>query len=337
MPNLFGHFNLPADFLTRFLKSQFTTLPHPTHPFTSQTILITGSNTGLGLSAATHFVRLGASRVILACRSLQRGLSAASQISSAYPSSACVIEVWQVDVGNYASVQEFCARVAKLERLDVVVENAGIAVPRFELLEGMESTVTVNVLGTFLMALGVLPSLRESARRWDAQGRLVIVASDAHEQAMFRERKAPNLMDALRDPNSSYQQERYNVSKLLEILVVRELASKMTASGKSPVILNTLTPGFCHSELMRHALFPLNVLAWLGKALIARTTEVGSRTLVAAAAAGEESHGQYMADCKVDRPSKWVRSEEGMEVQKRVYEEVMLALEEIQPGITKNI
>ncbi|KAM3084232.1 hypothetical protein ACMFMG_001663 [Clarireedia jacksonii] len=337
MPNLLGHFNLPAGFLTRFLKSQFTPLPYPTQSFASQTILITGSNTGLGLSAAAHFVRLGAARVILACRSLQKGLAAASQLSSSYPASPCVIEVWQVDLGSYASIVEFCARVAKLDRLDVVLENAGIAVPTFELLEGMESTVTVNVLGTFLMALGVLPSLRESAKRWDTVGRLVIVASDAHEQAVFRERKAPNLMEALRDPNSDYQQDRYNLSKLLEILLVRELAPKLANSGKPPVILNTLTPGFCHSELMRNAVFPLNVLAWIGKALIARTTEVGSRTLVAAAAAGEESHGQYMVDCKVDQPSKWVRSEEGMKVQKRVYEEVMLALEQVQPGITKNI
>jgi retinol dehydrogenase-12 len=34
-------------------------------------------------------------------------------------------------------------------------------------------------------------------------------------------------------------------------------------------------------------------------AIIARTTEVGSRTLVAAVAAGEESQGSYMADCRV--------------------------------------
>jgi len=33
--------------------------------------------------------------------------------------------------------------------------------------------------------------------------------------------------------------------------------------------------------------------------LVARTTEAGSRTLVAGLAAGEESHGKYMADCRV--------------------------------------
>lgn len=111
----------------------------------------------------------------------------------------------------------------------------------------------------------------------------------------------------------------------------------MDASGKPKVILNTLTPGFCHSELMRHAQFPLNVLARIGKALVGRTTEVGSRTLLAAAGAGEESHGTYMADCKVSQPSKWVRSEDGEKVQKKVYKELLGILEGIEPGITKNI
>lgn len=64
---------------------------------------------------------------------------------------------------------------------------------------------------------------------------------------------------------------------------------------------------------------------------------MGSRTLVAAACAGEESHGEYMPDCQVGEVSAWVRSEKGMETQKRVYDELMGILEGIEPGVTKNI
>jgi retinol dehydrogenase-12 len=71
-----------------------------------------------------------------------------------------------------------------------------------------------------------------------------------------------SIFDALKSPN--YQSDRYNVSKLLEVLIIRELAPAMTAS-RAPVILNNLTPGFCHSELMRHATFPLSFFGWLGK------------------------------------------------------------------------
>lgn len=156
-------------------------------------------------------------------------------------------------------------------------------------------------------------------------------------QAKFNERNAPSIFKALADPKGQYQGDRYNLSKLLEILTVRELAPALSASGKPKVILNTLTPGFCHSELMRHAVFPLNVLGWIGKRLIGRSTEMGSRTLVAASVAGDESHGQYMADCVVKEPSKFVRSPEGEKAQRRVYEELLQILEGIEPGVPKNI
>jgi retinol dehydrogenase 12 len=154
-------------------------------------------------------------------------------------------------------------------------------------------------------------------------------------QARFKEESAPKIFEALM--SDKYQPDRYNVSKLLEILTVRSLAPAMTTSSKPKVILNTLTPGFCHSELMRDAVFPLNLLGWIGKKLIGRTTEMGSRTLVAAACAGEVSHGQYMTDCQVGEVSAWTRSEMGNETQKRVYDELMVILDRIEPGVTKNI
>jgi retinol dehydrogenase-12 len=111
----------------------------------------------------------------------------------------------------------------------------------------------------------------------------------------------------------------------------------MNKSQKPAVILNTLTPGFCHSELLRHATFPLNLLGWIGKKLIGRTTEMGSRTLLAAACAGTESHGTYMTNCKVGEVSAWVRSPKGMETEERVYKELLGIMEGIEKGITRNI
>lgn len=290
--------------------------------------------------------------MILACRSVEKGEVAKADIEESTKRTG-VVEVWQVDLSSYESVKQFCARANKLERLDIVVENAGVATPRYEEVEGMESTITVNVISTFLMALLLLPKLRAGAVKFNTLPRLSIVASDAHEQvnhqrnsalcfvanwnlkASFKEQSEPSIFSALKSPK--YQADRYNVSKLLEILTIRELAPAMTVSGKTKVILNTLTPGFCHSELMRHAVFPLNFLGWIGKKLIGRTTEIGSRTLVAAASAGEESHGAYMADCVVKEPSRWVRSEKGKEAQQRFYKELLVVLEEIEPGVMKNI
>jgi short-subunit dehydrogenase len=109
-------------FILTFLKSQlFAKLPYPTSDFSGQTVIITGSNTGLGLEAARHIVRLGAAKVILAVRNISKGEAAARDIIESTKVKENVIDVWQVDLSNYESVKAFGERVQTLERLDAVV------------------------------------------------------------------------------------------------------------------------------------------------------------------------------------------------------------------------
>lgn len=90
---------------------------------------------------------------------------------------------------------------------------------------------------------------------------------------------------------------RYNVSKLLEVFAVRELAGK-TRQSEPKVAINMLNPGLCHSALMRSAKGMQGMGLTVMKALLARTTEEGSRTLVHAAVVGMESHGKYLSECQ---------------------------------------
>lgn len=319
-----------------FLISQFKSLPYPSGNLDSQCIIITGANTGLGKEAARHFVRLGAKQVILGVRSIEKGKVAQQDIEET-TKRVGVMEVWELDLTSYESVKAFCARAEKLPRLDAVVENAAVAVPYFEMAEGNELTITVNVISTFLMALLLLPVLRRSSIQHNLVPRLTIVSSDAHEMAKFPEAKAPATFTALADPATKNMGDRYNTSKLIELLTVRELAPLVNRERQGKIILNTLTPGLCYSDLSRHATFFFSLLVRIGKFLIGRSSEVGSRTLVSAAIAGEETHGKYMADCVVWHPSKWVTSKEGASAQKKVYAELMGILERIHPGISQNI
>jgi len=127
----------------------------------------------------------------------------------------------------------------------------------------------------------------------------------------FPERDEPQIFDFLDDEKKSKPRmsDRYNI-KLLEVLTVRQIAPQLEGSG---VILNMLNPGLCHSELARNSGWGLAIL----KFFLARKTEVGSRTLVAAAAAGPESHGQYMHDSEVSQAalSDFVKSEGGKEAE----------------------
>lgn len=130
-------------------------------------------------------------------------------------------------------------------------------------------------------------------------------------------------------------EDRYNTSKLLPIWIVRELAAQLPPND--PIIINSLNPGFCNTDIFRHAPFALRFIIRSGLQILGRTSEMGSRTLMAAAAAQRQSHGKYMDSCVLREPSSLVVSEEGRALQKRVYTELMDTLEDIEPGITRNI
>ena len=88
---------------------------------------------------------------------------------------------------------------------------------------------------------------------------------------------------------------RYNVSKLMEVFLVRELASRTTGS-KPDVAINMLNPGLCHSELVRDQSMIANLIIRGIKAILARSGEEGGSTLVHSASVGMESHGKFMTN-----------------------------------------
>ena len=316
-----------------FLYSQlFVTPAYPTASFAGQTVIVTGSNVGLGKEAARHIVRLGVAKVILAVRNTKAGEEAKKDIETSTNCDSSVIEVWILDLSSYESVKLFAKRASKLPRIDVLLENAGVAAETFSLIEGHERNIAINVISTFLLALLLLPKLKSSAEQFGTKPRLTNISSEVHGHTKFAQWKEPSIFSTLDNESKTLMSERYPISKLLQILTIRQIAPKLEGSG---VILNVLNPGLCHSQLSRDSGWFLTIT----KFFLARTTEVGSRTLVAAAAAGQESHGKYMTDGLVDDSalSDFVRSEDGKRASEKVWKELIEILESIQPGITNNV
>jgi NAD(P)-dependent dehydrogenase (short-subunit alcohol dehydrogenase family) len=184
-------------------------IPYPTQSFYGQTIVVTGSNTGLGLEAARHLVRLGAAKVILAVRTISKGEAAAETILASTKATKNTIEVWQLDLSDYESIKKFAKRVEGLERLDAVVQNAGIMQQAFKSINGEEAHVRVNIVGAVLLGLLVLPKLRASAKKFNTRTRISFVGSDMQYVAVMKEAETDgSLFDSLNDEKKSNMGDR---------------------------------------------------------------------------------------------------------------------------------
>ena len=204
MTNLFAKMVRIVD----FLRSQvLTKLPYPTRKFTGQTIIVTGSNVGMGLEAARHFVRLDAAQVILAVRSTAKGEEAKQSIEASEKRPG-VVEVWELDLAVYASVQAFAERAQKLQRLDVVIANAGMYTFDFAMAEENERTITVNVVSTFLLGFMLLPTLRATAARFEKEAVLSFTGSFVHFMTDFPERKNEDIFEGLAQKENARMNDR---------------------------------------------------------------------------------------------------------------------------------
>ncbi|KAF4633436.1 hypothetical protein G7Y89_g4681 [Cudoniella acicularis] len=319
-------------------------IPKPTESFAGKTVIVTGGNSGLGKEAVKHFIRLKARKVIIGCRSTSKGKAAKLAIETALKCSPDIIEIWEVDLESPATIIEFIARVNKLSRLDAFINNAGIMELQFKLTNGVERTLAVNVIGTFLLALQIVPKLKETASVYGVTPHLTFLGSALYSVAKYPENPGADIFTYLSDKDNVDIMNQYNLSKQLLTFIIVKLATIVDplSGGKSsnphPIIINCLDPCFCKTELASDSLSPaLKVAGKVFQFLFARTAEEGSRLVVIAASAGRETHGGYMRAGNLLPYAPFVTSVEGVEKGDYLWELLGRKLEEIQPGVLANV
>lgn len=124
--------------------------------------IVTGGNTGIGKATVEGLAKQGAT-VVLACRDLDKGRAALEEVQARTQSNA--LHLMRLDLASLQSVREFVrAFTAKFQRLDVLVENAGVSTGKRQLTaDGFEMDFGVNHLGHFLLVELLLPTLKASA------------------------------------------------------------------------------------------------------------------------------------------------------------------------------
>jgi NAD(P)-dependent dehydrogenase (short-subunit alcohol dehydrogenase family) len=192
--------------------------------FENKSVIITGSNSGIGKAAAVQMARLGAT-VIMACRSLERGTQAREEVC--LQSGSDKVDLMQVDMASQASIRKFAAEVkAKFSRLDVLIHNAANfdqSLKKPVLTDdGIETIFATNHVGVFLMTDLLLDLLKASA-----PSRVITVASKGLVAYPFLDIEFDNL----NGEKKFSAQHAYYHSKLAQVMYTYDLAERLKGTG----------------------------------------------------------------------------------------------------------
>ncbi|CAN9511210.1 unnamed protein product [Ophioblennius macclurei] len=255
-----------------------------------KTVIVTGSNTGIGKWTAIDLAKRGA-RVILACRSQQRGMSALEEVKKVTGSQQVVF--MQLDLGSLKSVRSFAEAFLKSEaRLDILINNAGIYMQgRTE--DDLGLMFGVNHIGHFLLTHLLLDRLKQCG-----PSRIVNVSSLGHNFGeidfdCLTKHKALGLGTSFKEVFQIYCH-----SKLCNVLFTHELAKKLK---ETQVTCFSLHPGAINTELARNTSAVLQLVLTPLTAFFFKNPIQGCQTtLHCALQQGIESlSGRYFSNCKV--------------------------------------
>jgi 3-oxoacyl-[acyl-carrier protein] reductase len=144
---------------------------------TNKVALVTGGSRGIGAGIAKRLAADGATVAITYTKGAEAAASVVADIERA-GGKAIAIQADAVDAKAVAAAVE--KTVATFGRLDVLVNNAGTAVPKLFVeatLEELNRVIDINVRGTFVTTLAALKHIEDG-------GRIIMIGSCVGERNM---------------------------------------------------------------------------------------------------------------------------------------------------------
>jgi len=246
-----------------------------------RTCLVTGASSGIGMEAARQLAAMGA-RVILACRSAERGEAARAEIAD--DTGNREVELGVVDLAVQQSIRDFARDFRRRhDALHVLVNNAGTwSNQREETADGIELTWATNALAYFLLTQLLLDLLERSA-----PARIVNVASELAgdldlADVEFKRRRYGGVA-------------AYSQSKQANRMWTWALARRLEGTG---VTANAMHPGGVNTPLFRKGGGIKGLLGSVYGKVLGKTPAEGADTVVwlAASAEVEGQSGKFWID-----------------------------------------
>lgn len=255
-----------------------------------KTILITGSNSGIGLYSAFELAGKGA-RILMHSRDKSRGEKAREEVISRSGNND--IDLFIADFADLEQVKSMAEKISlKYPQIDVLLNNAGLMTrKRQETVQGYEYQFGVNHLAHFLLTNLLIDKIMKSP-----SGRIINVTSAAHKYGRM------HFDDInLRKGFSSFK--GYAQSKLANVLFTYELCHRVYTEG---ITSNCVHPGtiatrFAHPRDPGKESRLMKILS-----LLLPGPEEGAKTPVYLASSPEveDVSGQYFYKSKAIASSK---------------------------------
>ncbi len=262
---------------------------------TGRTVVITGSNCGIGFEAAQALAGAGA-RVIFACRNIEKGQDALSRCQVLHPQSS--LSFYPLDLASAESIKQFSEKV-KDEPIDTLICNAGLMATTYqETQEGLEMTVGVCHFGHFLLTQLLMPQLLRAKEQSGNDPRIVMVSSESHRMpAKLNFNKFPLNKSNRFSPLTAYGQ-----AKLCNALFANELQRRYGDQGLTACSLHPgalITTRFGRDSGFLSLFFKL-------VSPLTKNPNQGAATTVYCAShdKSDELAGKYFSHCKPVRSTK---------------------------------
>ncbi len=230
--------------------------PKPTtEDYNGRIIIVTGATSGIGKEAVYKFAALGASQVIIAARDLKKGESTKAEVVKRLGRDD-QLQVWQLDMMSYDSVIRFAERAQELEHLDIAILNAGLRRSSYHVSsQGWEEDLQVNTLSSVLLAVLLLPKLKQSKHYTGKIPILQFVNSGLHQNAVVPAeiRQQQSILEHYNKPENFKEGSQYKYSKVFLMYAANQLASEISSAD---VIITSICPGAVNSDLGRDHFFP---------------------------------------------------------------------------------